>query len=195
MTADEHSSYFGQFIAPTGDQATVGDTAVVGNTTREDGSNNPSSRTLDTGTTPGNGSRREIVIIAPEGPITAGVSQRPSVLAVQDKTNTSRRKAAVTGTTRGHGRVSVARGQGGNERTPTVHNEEPDDPFQADVISRLEELIDKYRKEKVTRTETLFLLLLMLYDAGLTEEDRRSILEEYMLYVNIIASKSKDVER
>ena len=172
MTPDEHTSYFGQFIAPTGDQATAADTTVVGNTTGGDGSNNPSSQTLDTGTTPGNGSRREIVIIAPEGPISAGASQRPSVLPVPDKTNTTRKKAAVTGTTRGHGRVSVARGQGGNERTPTVQNEEPDDPFRADVVSRLEELVDEYRKEKATRTETLFLLLSTLYDAGLAEEDR-----------------------
>jgi hypothetical protein len=43
--------------------------------------------------------------------------------------------------------------------------------------------------------ETIYQILCTLHDAGLEESVRRSTLEEYTLYIDIIDSKHKDAER
>ena len=75
MTGDGHASYFGQYVAPTGDQAATGNTGAVGNTTGENISNNPSSQTLDTGATSKNENRRDNNLAAPKKALTAGAPQ------------------------------------------------------------------------------------------------------------------------
>ena len=43
--------------------------------------------------------------------------------------------------------------------------------------------------------ETLYQILTTLHDAGIREPERRATLEEYTVYVDIIATKHKDAER
>lgn len=201
MTGDEHASYFGQFVAPMGDQATTGNAGVIASTTGDNVSNNHSSQTIDTasGTTQDHENRRNIIIIQPEGQNTAGTPQqlaRPPRVHGPDNANASRAKAVATGTAQQPNSAPDTRTQRECGDESGTRNDDPeDDPFRAAIVSRLDDLVDDFRKDNASQMETLYQILSTLLDAGLDEEDRRARLEEYTLYIDIIASKHKDAER
>jgi hypothetical protein len=167
MSSDAHASYFGQYVAPAGDQADGG------NTTRESISSIPSSQTLATKATSGNENR------GPEG----------------DSGNPSTQGFPI-GTAQQSGESPITRGRGDHEPTSGIRGPEREgDPFQADIVSKLDGLVQGFRQEKTSRMETIYQILCTLHDAGLEESVRRSTLEEYTLYIDIIDSKHKDAER
>ncbi|KAF8225941.1 hypothetical protein L208DRAFT_401828 [Tricholoma matsutake] len=181
MTGDGHASYFGQYVTPMGDQAITGNIAAIGNTTGESISNNPSSQTLDTGTTSENENRRDNISAPSERAVTAGAAQQCKTVAV--------------GTTQQPSRAPVTHGQG-REWTQGVGDPGPaDDTFRADIVSKLDKLVEDFRKNNSSRTETLYQIFSTLHDAGLEEPDRRATLEKYTMYIDIVALKHKNVEQ
>ncbi|KAF8238018.1 hypothetical protein L208DRAFT_1388238, partial [Tricholoma matsutake] len=81
------------------------------------------------------------------------------------------------------------------------HEKSPADPelagstFRTDVVSKLDDLVQNFKQDKASQMETLYQILCTLHAAGLEEPDRCATLEEYTLYIDIIASKHKDVEQ
>ena len=59
----------------------------------------------------------------------------------------------------------------------------------------MDELVEDFRKDNLSRMETLYQILTTLHDTGLEEPDRQATIEEYTLYVDIIASKHKNAEQ
>lgn len=59
----------------------------------------------------------------------------------------------------------------------------------------MESLIQDFKMKKTSRMETLYQILSILQSAGLEEPVRQATLEEYMLYVNIIAAQQKGAEQ
>jgi hypothetical protein len=55
-------------------------------------------------------------------------------------------------------------------------------------------LIHNFRTEKTTRMETLYQILQVLHDANVDEPGRHATLEEYMLYVDLIAAQQAGAE-
>lgn len=68
----------------------------------------------------------------------------------------------------------------------------PDIVFRASLVLQMDALVQDFRTEKISRSETLYQILKTLLEAGLEESDRRSTLEEYTSYVDIIASRQKE---
>ena len=82
---------------------------------------------------------------------------------------------------------------------PTSHaweqSPEPEsDEFRASLIAKMDSLIQDFRMEKTTRMETLYQILQVLHDANINEPARCATLEEYTLYVNLIAMQQAEAE-
>lgn len=56
-------------------------------------------------------------------------------------------------------------------------------------------LVQDFRTEKTTRMETLYQILQVLHEANIDEPARRATLEEYTLYVDLIATQQVGAER
>jgi hypothetical protein len=74
---------------------------------------------------------------------------------------------------------------------PPVSAEPEEDPFRASLVSRMDMLVRDFREEKISRMETLYQILQTLHEANVSEPIRKATLEQYTLYVDIIASKNK----
>lgn len=59
----------------------------------------------------------------------------------------------------------------------------------------MESLIQDFKMKKTSRMETLYQILSILQSAGLEEPVRQATLEEYTLYVDIIAAQQKGAEQ
>lgn len=79
---------------------------------------------------------------------------------------------------------------GGNSVPPTMTDPE-EDQFRASLVSKMDNLIRDFREDKTSRMETLYQILQVLYEANVSESVRKATLEQYTLYVDIIASKQK----
>ncbi|KAF8226386.1 hypothetical protein L208DRAFT_1407130, partial [Tricholoma matsutake] len=88
--------------------------------------------------------------------------------------------------------TSTGRSLSNNPSTQTLRTADatsPADPelagstFRTNVVSKLDDLVQNFKQDKILCT---------LHAAGLEELDRCATLEEYTLYVDIIASKHKD---
>jgi hypothetical protein len=83
------------------------------------------------------------------------------------------------------GPLSLARGQ-----SP----ESDMDEFRTSLVSKMDSLVQDFRTEKITRMEALYQVLQVLHDANIDEPDRRATLEEYTLYIDLIAAQQKGAE-
>jgi hypothetical protein len=59
----------------------------------------------------------------------------------------------------------------------------------------MDTLVRDFQEDKTTRMETLYQILQVLHEANVSEPVRKATLEQYTLYVDIIASKQKEAER
>ena len=73
--------------------------------------------------------------------------------------------------------------------------EPEEDPFRASLVSKMDALIKDFREDKTSHMETLYQILQILHKANITESVRKSTLEQYTLYVDIITSKHKEAEQ
>ena len=69
-----------------------------------------------------------------------------------------------------------------------------EDSFRASLVSRIDTLIWDFQEDRTTQMETLYQILQVLHEANVSESVRKATLEQYTLYVNIIASKQKGAE-
>lgn len=55
----------------------------------------------------------------------------------------------------------------------------------------MDNLVRDFWEDKTSQMETLYQILQVLYEANVSESVRKATLEQYTLYVDIIASKQK----
>lgn len=84
--------------------------------------------------------------------------------------------------------------EGQNTVCPRAQSPVPDDVFRASLISWMDALVQDFRTEKASKSETLYQILKTLLEAGIEESDHRSTLKEYTLYIDIIAYQQKGAE-
>ena len=78
-----------------------------------------------------------------------------------------------------------------------VHGRSPgpeEDLFKANLVSKMDDLVQDFRKEKMSQMETLYQILCVLLRADLEESVRWATLEEYTVYVDIINNQQKGAE-
>jgi hypothetical protein len=68
------------------------------------------------------------------------------------------------------------------------------DEFRTSLVTKMDGLIHDFRTEKTTRMETLYQILQVLHNTNINEPGRRVTLEEYMLYIDLIAVQQAGVE-
>jgi len=73
--------------------------------------------------------------------------------------------------------------------------ESEEDPFRASLVSRMDLLIKDFREDKSSHMEMLYQIFQVLHEANVSELIRKATLEQYTLYVDIIASKHKEAKQ
>jgi len=164
--SEEHASYFRQAIAPEKGQSTSQD-ASGGN-----GANIPSIQVTAGEIATGNVNR---------GGITSESSWEAIPTGMPEQNNTS----------------PNVRSQDRGDLDSPICGQSPGpegDLFEANVISRMDDLIQDFRKEKTSQMETLYQILCVLQRADLEESVRQATLEKYTVYVDIIDTQQKGAE-